>query len=371
MPVFKSAMKIAKQNIGLILIYLGIMILTTIMILTQGSSGSSSYEAEAVDIAFVDEDGSLRAQGLETELSRIHHLEKMENDPDVLQQRLYYRDAQYVVRVPAGFGEDPKEHPLQITEIPGSYAGAYLNQEIESYLRQVYLYETAGFSLEEALEQASVGTEPAVTVLQQEENSSTNGFFGILPYAAICMLCFAIGNVLCSFMQQEIVKRTNAAAISRRRTAWELLLAVSAFGVLVFVIFFVMGILLCKDFFIENLPYYLVNMAAVILVAIAISYVTAMFAKNRNSLGGIINTVSLGMSFLCGVFVPLQMLGSTVKTVAQFLPVYWYEKNVQLLKEFAQLPAAHVGEFWAAIGIQLVFAVALIAIGTTAHKKRM
>lgn len=39
----------------------------------------------------------------------------------------------------------------------------------------------------------------------------------------------------------------------------------------------------------------------------------------------IVTPVSLGISFMSGVFVPLSMLGSTVKKIARFIPVYWYE----------------------------------------------
>ena len=43
------------------------------------------------------------------------------------------------------------------------------------------------------------------------------------------------------------------------------------------------------------------------------------------------------MSFLCGVFVPLDIMGKGVKTVAHFLPVYWYEISNNLLNNSAVL----------------------------------
>lgn len=44
----------------------------------------------------------------------------------------------------------------------------------------------------------------------------------------------------------------------------------------------------------------------------------------------IVNTVSLGSSFLCGVFVQQELLGETVPSIARFLPAYWYVKAVDI-----------------------------------------
>ena len=48
-------------------------------------------------------------------------------------------------------------------------------------------------------------------------------------------------------------------------------------------------------------------------------------------LTGAVNTISLGMCFLCEVFVPMELIGDNVKIVAQFLPAYWYETANNLL----------------------------------------
>jgi ABC-2 type transport system permease protein len=38
------------------------------------------------------------------------------------------------------------------------------------------------------------------------------------------------------------------------------------------------------------------------------------------------NVLTLGMSFISGVFVPQAILGKTVLTIAQFTPVFWFVK---------------------------------------------
>jgi ABC-2 type transport system permease protein len=41
--------------------------------------------------------------------------------------------------------------------------------------------------------------------------------------------------------------------------------------------------------------------------------------------------VGLGMSFLCGAFIPQTMLGSGVLAIGKLFPVYWYVRATDLL----------------------------------------
>ena len=82
----------------------------------------------------------------------------------------------------------------------------------------------------------------------------------------------------------------------------------------------------------------------------------------------IANTISLGMAFLCGTFVPFELLSDGVKRVAQFLPTYWYtqacihiDNNVTGLQ----------GEIFMAMGVEILFALVLVVIGMIAGKKKV
>ena len=70
--------------------------------------------------------------------------------------------------------------------------------------------------------------------------------------------------------------------------------------------------------------------------------------------------LTLGMSFLCGVFVSLEILGKGVRTVAHFLPVYWYEVNNNLIAGNRTLSSSQMTELCQGLIIQLLFAAALL-----------
>lgn len=83
---------------------------------------------------------------------------------------------------------ESQANPLQMTEVPGSYAGFYLESQIESYLRQIHLYRIAGFSEKEFISLADEVRSPSVTVLGQPDQSKASlGVFSssshMVPFA--------------------------------------------------------------------------------------------------------------------------------------------------------------------------------------------
>lgn len=71
-----------------------------------------------------------------------------------------------------------------------------------------------------------------------------------------------------------------------------------------------------------NISIYILNSFVMTITALAIAYFMGMLIKKANMISLIVTPVSLGISFMSGVFVPLSMLGSTVKKIARFIPVY-------------------------------------------------
>lgn len=145
-----------------------------------------------------------------------------------------------------------------------------------------------------------------------------------------------MGNVLSAFRRGDLQKRMRASAISGRRQNLEGLLASATVGAGLWIVTIVAAMAIYRGGFIRSsgFIYYLLNALMMLLVALALSYLIGIVAKNTNMLNGIVNVLSLGMSFLCGVFVPLGYMNPSVRKVAMFLPVYWYEKANDLLTGF-------------------------------------
>ena len=151
MTVFKGYMKILKKNIGLVIMYLIIFFSVALALqAAAGKEGSDSYQSKSVEIGTVDEDGGTLAQGLEDYLGKIHHITMLENDREVLQENLFYRNVEYIVQIPENFVQSCilDSERLKVTKVPGSYTSYYVDQQINSYLSMARTYLAAGLSQE-------------------------------------------------------------------------------------------------------------------------------------------------------------------------------------------------------------------------------
>jgi ABC-2 type transport system permease protein len=85
----------------------------------------------------------------------------------------------------------------------------------------------------------------------------------------------------------------------------------------------------------------------------------------------IANIIGLGMSFLCGVFVPQNMLSPGLLSFAKFLPAYWYTRVNDMLGGLSN-ESVNLQFVMTAFGIQLLFAATLFAaaLATTKIKQR-
>ena len=77
---------------------------------------------------------------------------------------------------------------------------------------------------------------------------------------------------------------------------------------------------------------------------------------------GIANFLSLGMCFLCGVFVPMNVMDRNVLKVSQFLPVYWYETVNETLGSYSHLTGEAAASVWKGIGLEAMFAIAFVCM---------
>lgn len=379
MTVYKAYMKIVKRNVWLILLYLAIFFGVTMMFqtLTKGDE-YTNYQAESVKIALVDEDGGTMAESLKSYLEQFHNVTVKKNDVPALQEDLFYRNVEYIVRIPADFFETcvMDGEALKVTKVPGSYTAFYVDQQINSFLNNARTYYAAGFSEEEMAEVLSKTASPEVELLNTSGNAgeipSFSYYYQYAPYLFLSVLCYVMGNVLSAFRRGDLPKRMNASAVSAFRQNLEGLLAVLTIGAGLWGFVTAASIILYGKTFTENggFGYYLLNSVMMLLVALALSYLVGIFTKNINALSGIVNVISLGMSFLCGVFVPLELMNKNVIKAAQFLPVYWYEKANGLLTQFGTVTGEVEKAVWQALGIQFVFAVTLVCIAFAVSKVR-
>lgn len=373
MTVFKGYLKIIKQNLTYMISWIFIFLIITLMMDSFTNDAQKGiFRAESVDIAVVDLDSSTLSQGLIDYLSLHNQVTLTDGDQEKLTAALYYRTYAYVLTIPEGFGSSFPDggETLKATKVPGSTEGYYLDTQTDSFLNQVRVYQAAGFDRPEAIEKALALSETEAPVTLKD--SSGNGgempgyayLFRFLPYLYISVLCYCVSYILTAFNNREIHRRMMASAIS---PASQNLQGIMAF-LFLFMVFWGISMLLpliagYRSFYTGgHILLYLANSLLILAVAASIAFLVGHLIRGDNAINGITNILSLGMSFLCGVFVPLEFLSDGVKKVSQFLPVYWYETTNDLLGSHNTLSAEMQNTVFQGFLIQAAFALACFCL---------
>lgn len=377
MAVFKAYMKIAWKNKWMILLYLGIFFCVTILFQRFVPEGAEGYTAESVPVGIVDEDGGEAAESLINYIGRTNETILLEDDRESLQEDLFYRNVGYIVRIPDGFMEKCilGEEKIEAVTVPGTYAGYYVDQQVNSYMVYARSYAAAGFTETEIASAMAHRDKAEVTLVDFSGNAGQvpayTFYYRYLPYLLLSVLGYVMGYILMGFRRGSLPQRMRASAVPERRQSVEgltasLVIALALWGVSVAV-----SVVMYRQDIYESgkLIWYLLNSLVMMLTALSLAYLVGTLVKSSNALSGIVNIISLGMCFVCGVFVEISYLSAGVRKAAQFLPVYWYETVNTLLTDHRTVAGSIRSEVLSGIGIQIVFAIAFVCV-TLAVAKR-
>lgn len=379
MTVFKGFMILVKRNLGMFFLYMVIFVALCVSIqLLSGENGIAQFQEERLNIAIIDRDGSTLSEGLTDYLGERNQLVDVPDEKGVIQEKLFYRDIYYVVTIPEDFEKVCLEEgeKLATTKISGADTSIYIDQQIDTFINEMRILKNAGFSTEEALKEVQeIGSRDGeVVMIDKNRHGGSMALyaylFRYLPYLLLSVLCYIIGFVMIAYRKEDVRRRILCSSLSLRRQNMQLVAGFVVIGAVFWGICMILPLAMYgKDFLAdENLPYYLLNSFVMMLVALSISFVIGVLVEKEVVVNGVVNVVSLGMSFICGVFVPASVLGKGVRTVSHFLPVYWYETVNEIIGNHVPVAASQRAAVWQGIGIQLLFAAAILCLGLVASK---
>lgn len=155
MQVFKAFLKSARKYLPINLMYF--VIFCTIAVAATNFNTNkehASFRTAALDIGIIDKDGSDASGALCEYLESMHTLTPLAQEKEVLLDKLFYRTLDYVLILPEGFEEDlfagEKKNLYETVQIPGVYSSAFIDEQIDSYLKTLRLCLAGGFTPKDA-----------------------------------------------------------------------------------------------------------------------------------------------------------------------------------------------------------------------------
>lgn len=380
MQVFKASIKIAKRKMHTIIVYFLIYgVLCMLMAYTGDSNVSDKFQAEALEISIIDRDNSDASRALTEYLGSIHNLIELPEDEEVIQDNLYYNFVQYVLFINEGFEKkllnQETEGLFENVTIPESASGEFAGNQVEQYVKSLQIYLAGGYGMEEAIEAVDTSVEETEQVTVRsfgeqlgEKQKNVTYFYQYHPYIFIVLLICGLGNVLIILNEKEIYNRTISSGISLTSRNLQMGASVILYSLITWILFFLLGILLYGEVMFSGESLYSALNSGVFLVFVSgITLLITNFSPSLNVLNMLSNVIGLGMSFLCGVFVPQSMLGAATLKAARFLPAYWYIKANNMIGGLTE-EAFSEETYWVCIGVQLLFAAAAFTAALMASK---
>lgn len=379
MPVFKCIFKIINKSKVTLIVYICIFTAIVFMIASSvASDNTGEYSESPVPIAIVDRDGSKLSKALTEYLSERHKPVDLNDDVNELQDALFYRNVEYILFIPKNFEKDfinGGNSALENVKLPGSMSGVYIDIQIDRYITTLKAYTDAGYMLEETLantaEDLKLGVEVEMIGAQQSDVTVSDFYFQYLGYILLSLVISALGPVLIVFNRRDLMQRTECSSFSSRKRNNQKILGIIIASVGIWLILMIFA-LIAFDNITLNMVYGLqiLNSLALLLVSIMIALLTGNFIKGASSLAAFNNAITLGMSFLCGVFVPQELLGEGVLAFSKFLPVYWFARNNDMLAVASDLNPPDMQVFIEGIIMQVCFAAAIFSVSLVLGRQK-
>ena len=376
MQVFKTYFKIINKTKMQIMIYVIVFLVMSVLFVSlDTNSGTTEFSAEKSRVAFFnyDKDSEL-VKDLRKFLEDRTNLVEIEDDSKSIQDALFFRDAEYIVKIPEGFYDDlkaGKEASVIKTSLPGSASNMYVDMLVERYLSTAWLYfnNASGLSDEDIIKNINIDlskeTQVKLDTYFSDGTDITAGeqFANFISYTIFAVLILGVSTVMLAFTAKDIRARNLAAPLKIRSYNAGLAAGNICFMLLVWAVFMVAsGIMQPSVIFSKQGLLIGINLFVFCIAALGISFLIANIVKSRNAMSAAANVVALGTSFISGAFVPQFLLGDTVLSIARFTPNYWYIKANSAIFAISDFGGENL---WAVLKNTLVvagFAVAFFTI---------
>lgn len=364
---------------------------------TSASSASSSSTTTApagsqVSIALVDRDNSAVSRALRAALATTDELVDVDDEPIVLQDVLAKDQADIVLIIPAGFGEQlidaarTDQNLPQLNMATGSdmQSAALASQRASRWSSLVAAQAALNPALDTggvvaAVEQ-SANVEPSVQVLTATPGNTAASrlafYLTFSSYTVTSSIVVIAGVVLATLNAPNVRRRQLSSPVSTWRLGLGSIAGCAVLALAVCAWVSAIGIVTAgaAPLLSHALPQVALALAALVtfaLVPLALAYTLAQCGFQEDALNAIANLGGMVMSFLGGAWVPLSLMGPGVQAVARFTPTYWMYNAITEALGARAVTLDVLATVASCLGIIVLFAAAIASAGLVAARLRV
>ena len=373
MQIFNLFMKVLKKKLPTALIYIIVFIAVSIP-MSKNSAADKAFKDTRLKITVFDDDNTPESQALTDMIYSKHKRADIERDEESMTRDLYFEVTNYVLVINKGYSEKlaagETDGLLTSYHIHDWFSVVLTDQLIDSYISSVHAYSAAGCDLPTAVAKAgeAAADEAEVTYADFNENSGiskgVSGYFAYLPYILLSVVISALCPVLNTLNKKEVRFRTNCSCIRNSSYTMQVFAGSTVFISCLWLLIVIVGAVIAGGIYQGREWLAVLNSLIFMLVATSIALLICAFNPPENVVSIMTQVVGLGMSFLCGIFVPQSLLGDCVLSAARFLPAFWYVKANEMLAGTEVFDGTKFTQY---LLIECGFAVTLLLLTLVVH----
>lgn len=343
------------------------------------SDNSINFVASKPDILIVNQD---KEEGITKNL--IEYIENnsniidVEDNEEARNDALFYRDVNYIIYIPENFNKDflENKNPKIDIKSTGDYQSSLAEMMLERYLKVAKIYKDVYSSETELIEKINdtLSKEVKITITSKLDTNKLDKatfFYNFTNYCILAGCIYVICLILSSFKRENINKRTIISSMNYKEYNRKLLISNSLFAIVLWVFYVLLSFVLVGDImFTSHGIIYIINSFIFTMCAVTIAFLLGTLITNKNAVNGIVNVIALGSSFLCGAFVPVEMLPDTILKVAHILPSYWFIKTNEEIKTLEILDFETLKPIIMNMGMIVIFSILFVIITNILSSRR-
>lgn len=335
MTVFKYFLKIAWHYKMMVFMYTAIFFVLSIVMTSQTSEDNSFSGREINMVIVLPNESSPLTENFVERLDKTNIVTISTESERELREKVFTGliEAAIIIEAPIEEAFDQDQAPMTVITSTQSSAATLLGIELNQYFVFAKTQYKADGSVNLEKLNTVLDAESEVTIvsnnkLDSEELFANNWaafFFRFLSYVLLSVLISFFGFLISDFEDEGVRTRTRLGSITLTKMNLLKLLSSAVIAVMIGVIFIV-GAVILHPVLIGSSNFYqhIGIMALSITTILALAYLCAVIVgRNKNVFSGLSVTVGLGLSFISGVFVPLEFMSEAVVNVSKLFPVYY------------------------------------------------
>lgn len=408
MQVFKCAMRIIRANLGVPLVFIVILSFMGVFIALSidSDNGSNDFERCAVNFAVVDRDDSELSQGIVNFLEQDNTRVFVEDTPIALQDLVAKGKVALLLIIPNGYGEHFVQAALAGEDVPiidvangySSMEGALANQSVSEYLGLVRSLLAANaassninqpsiaksseaINLTDTLQKAAdlAQQEAKVNVLESQSQTSVSTRF--VTYLQFCVMTVfmglfsCVGLLLIRLNQPDTRKRNLVSPVKFISLNLQSVLACGVVALFAWVWTFGLGLVVFPQVINEvgllGVTFCALALLVFCLVPLGAASLFVRFSTSALACTAVAIICGQALGFFSGGWIPLDLMEDSVRTVAHWLPGFWYAEVCSLSMHLGSTPSfTTFVPVLQTLGVLFLFGAALLALSLVVGKAR-